>query len=74
MTRLRPVPGRKLIAALERKGFEVVRITGSHHVLHHEDGRRTVVPVHGSKEIKRGLLKAILHDCRLEWEELQHLL
>jgi predicted RNA binding protein YcfA (HicA-like mRNA interferase family) len=58
MTRLRPVSGR----------------TGSHHVLHHVDGRRTVVPVHGSKEVKRGLLKAILRDCRLEWDELEDLL
>ena len=37
MTRLRPVSGRKLMAALERKGFVVVRINGSHRVLHHAD-------------------------------------
>jgi predicted RNA binding protein YcfA (HicA-like mRNA interferase family) len=74
MTRLRPVPGRKLVAVLERRGFSVVRVTGSHHVLQHADGRRTVVPVHGSKDVKKGTLRAILSDCDLEWEELEALL
>jgi len=52
VTRLRPVLGKKLLAALERKGFKIVRITGSHHALRHQDGRRRVVPVHGAKEVK----------------------
>jgi predicted RNA binding protein YcfA (HicA-like mRNA interferase family) len=42
------LPGRAVVAALERAGFEVVRTKGSHHFLRHRDdpGRQTVVPVH----------------------------
>ena len=37
------------------------RISGSHHVFIKENEEaRIVVPVHGNKEIKTGLLKAIL--------------
>jgi predicted RNA binding protein YcfA (HicA-like mRNA interferase family) len=74
MTRLPPVSGRNLIAALGRKGFSVVRIKGSHHVLRHADGRMTVVPVHGKEEIGPGLLAKILRDCDVSRDELHSLL
>jgi predicted RNA binding protein YcfA (HicA-like mRNA interferase family) len=54
--------GRKLIAALKRLGFSVIRIKGSHHYLQHADGRATVVPVHAGEDIGRGLLAKILND------------
>ena len=62
--------GRELVAALERHGFRVVRIRGSHHLLRHADGRTTVVPVHGSETIGPGLLGKILRDARLERVDL----
>ncbi len=62
MTRLPSVTGRKLIAALKRLGFNVIRIKGSHHYLQHADGRATVVPVHAGEDIGRGLLGKILSD------------
>lgn len=74
MTRLPPVSGRELIAALGRKGFEIIRIKGSHHVLRHSDGRVTVVPVHGREEIGPGLLAKILRDCDVSRDELRDLL
>ena len=66
--------GRDLIKALGRGGFQVVRIKGSHHVLHHADGRITVIPVHGSETIGPGLLAKILRDCEVTPEALQALL
>jgi predicted RNA binding protein YcfA (HicA-like mRNA interferase family) len=74
MSRLPPVSGRELIAVLGRKGFEVIRVKGSHHVLRHADGRMTVVPVHGREEIGPGLLSKILRDCDISREEFQTLL
>ena len=71
MSRLPSVTGAQLIRALRRFGFEVVRIKGSHHFLQHDDGRCTVVPVHRSETIGRGLLAQILRDCELSGEELQ---
>jgi predicted RNA binding protein YcfA (HicA-like mRNA interferase family) len=40
------VSGSKLIKALRKLGFAVIRVKGSHHFLRHADGRCTVVPVH----------------------------
>ena len=65
MSRLPSISGRKLIAALKRLGFEVIRIRGSHHYLQHPDGRATVVPVHAGEDIGRGLLAKILRDAEL---------
>ena len=59
MTRFPSLTGRKLIAALKRAGFSVVRIKGSHHYLQHVDGRATVIPVHAGDDIGRGLLAKI---------------
>ena len=57
--------------ALQRLGFRVARIKGSHHMLQHPDGRRTVVPVHAGETIGPGLLNAILKDTELTIEELE---
>ena len=74
MTRLPPVSGRELVAALGRKGFQVIRVKGSYHVLRHSDGRMTVVPVHGREEIGPGLRAKILRDCDMSRDELRKLL
>jgi len=63
-----------LIAALERAGFQVIRIRGSHHYLKHMDGRSTVVPLHSGETIGPGLLRKILEDIGIDAGELRHLL
>jgi predicted RNA binding protein YcfA (HicA-like mRNA interferase family) len=63
--------GKKLIRALERQGFEVIRVKGSHHYLKHHDGRSTVVPVHAGEVIGRGLLAKILRDTELDADTLR---
>ncbi|MEH1944381.1 MAG: type II toxin-antitoxin system HicA family toxin [Nostoc sp.] len=66
--------GREVIAVLSKVGFEVARIRGSHHIMIHSDGRRTVVPVHSDEIIGRGLLAQILRDCQITREEFRALL
>jgi predicted RNA binding protein YcfA (HicA-like mRNA interferase family) len=60
------LPGRAVVAVLERAGFEVVRTKGSDHFLQHRDdpGRQTVVPVHRN-DLPPGTLRAILRQARL---------
>jgi predicted RNA binding protein YcfA (HicA-like mRNA interferase family) len=74
MSRLPRVDGKTVIAALEKAGFNVSRIRGSHHFLRHADGRGTVVPVHGSETIGPGLLTKIINDCDMTREEFERLL
>jgi predicted RNA binding protein YcfA (HicA-like mRNA interferase family) len=66
-----PVSGKQLIKALQKLGFEVVRIKGSHHFLQHPDGRCTGTTVHRGEAIGRGLLAQILRDCDASRQELQ---
>jgi predicted RNA binding protein YcfA (HicA-like mRNA interferase family) len=74
MTRLPRLTGKEIVIALNRSGFDVIRIKGSHHFLAHPDGRATVVPVHSGEIIGPGLLAKILLDCEMSREEFAQLL
>lgn len=74
MSKFLSVTGAQLIKSLRKLGFEVIRKKGSHHFLHHPDGRSTVIPVHRGEAIGRGLLAQILRDCELSREKLQEIL
>jgi predicted RNA binding protein YcfA (HicA-like mRNA interferase family) len=76
---MKPVPlarGKDVVRALERAGFAVVRIKGSHHRLVHKDDptRATTVPVHASRDLPRGTLRDILEQVGLTTDELIELL
>ena len=60
---------KELCRFLEREGFQFIRQKGSHRFYRHTDGRTTVVPMHNNKEIKRGLLKGILDEIRMNRED-----
>ncbi|MFN6539554.1 MAG: type II toxin-antitoxin system HicA family toxin [Nostoc sp. EkiNYC01] len=74
MSQFPAVTGHEVIAALSKVGFEVARVRGSHHIMIHTDGRRTVVPVHSGETIGRGLLAQILRDCQISREDFRELL
>lgn len=71
MTTFPAVRGKELLGALQRLGFSLVQVKGSHHFVRHADGRATVIPVHAGETIGTGLLGRILRDCKLTREELQ---
>ena len=56
MSKLPALTGSRVVRALERGGFVVIRISGSHHRLAHVDdpARVTTVPVHAGMTLKRG--------------------
>ncbi|MGH8614680.1 MAG: type II toxin-antitoxin system HicA family toxin [Gammaproteobacteria bacterium] len=41
-----------MVRKLQRAGFEVDHITGSHYIMRHPDGRRPVVPYHAGQDKK----------------------
>lgn len=72
-----PVPavrGDRLVRALEKAGFKVARVVGSHHIMRHPDGRGPTVPVHPGREVAKGTLRGILKDTGFSVEELRSLL
>jgi len=74
MAKLPTISGKNLVNALEKSGFVIRRKSGSHSLLEHSDGRITVVPVHGNKDLPTGTLKGILRDIEITVERLQELL
>ena len=47
------------------------KITGAHHIDRHADtGRRTVVPVHGNRDLKPGTQRGIMRDASLSDDDL----
>ena len=76
MTDLPSVNATRLIRALQRAGFFVHHVTGSHYVSKHPDrpAVRVVVPHHGSVDVKRGILRSILRQAGLTADELIRLL
>ena len=71
MPRLPRLRGRQAIRALNRAGFVVVRVRGSHHFLRHPDGRVTVVPLHAGETLGPGLLSKILKDAAMDVEQFE---
>jgi len=70
MSGLPVISGKELVKCLEKAGFELTRVNGSHHRMHNPDGRVTTVPVHGNVDLPRGLLRKIIReDLKLETEE-----
>jgi predicted RNA binding protein YcfA (HicA-like mRNA interferase family) len=56
------ISGKELITLLEKLGFVVIRIKGSHHRMKHTDGRITTIPVHKNESIAKGLLRKIIRE------------
>lgn len=47
-----------LLKFMQKNGWKVVRVNGSHHILE-KDGKIETIPIHG-KDVPNGLLNAIL--------------
>ncbi len=72
MARLPQITASELIKILRKIGFEVLRQSGSHIFLRHNDGRTTVVPDHSGEKLDRGLLNKILKkDIQLSREDFK---
>ena len=70
------VSGQRVVRALEKANFIVRRQKGSHVILTHSQdlSRRVVIPLHDSKTIKPGTLRAILKGASISIEDFKELL
>lgn len=60
-----------LIKLLEKNGFIFKRSRGSHRIFYNESTNITViVPVHGSKNVKKGTLLAILKQAGIDKKDI----
>ena len=71
MSKLPLLSWRDIVKALAKAGFQVARQRGSHIILVKNEH---IVPIPKHKEIKRGLLEAIIAEAGLTKEEFLKLL
>lgn len=66
----------EVVSALIKIGFRLKRQAGSSHAIYFReaDGKRTTVPIHPGKPLKRKTLKSILTDTGLTIAEFSDLL
>lgn len=70
MSNLPSFTSKELIKILERRGFILKRVHGSHHYyVHPKTGKITVVPMH-NKDLPKGTLHAILRQAGIKKNEL----
>jgi len=68
---LKQISGKDFCRLLTDKGWSLARIKGSHHILFKEGVReRIVVPVHGNKPLKIGLLKTQMKVAGIQESDL----
>lgn len=68
---MKSVSGKELAKALERNGWTLLRINGSHHI-YGKNGVpvRISIPMHGNRPLKTGLLAHILKMAGLKESDL----
>jgi predicted RNA binding protein YcfA (HicA-like mRNA interferase family) len=74
--KLAGLSGRQIVKALQRGGFDVIRVSGSHHVLRNPSvpNSKVIVPVHGARDLPPGTVASILRQAGLSIEEFASLL
>ena len=66
------VSGKTLCRILRKHGWILVPVRGSRHVLSKEGSENlVVVPVHGNRDLKTGLLRSLLRAAWLEETDLE---
>jgi predicted RNA binding protein YcfA (HicA-like mRNA interferase family) len=68
---VKSVTGKQLAKALEKAGWRLLRVNGSHHI-YGKDGRREriSVPIHGGETLKPGLFSHLLKQSGLKESDL----
>ncbi|APB34040.1 YcfA family protein [Gloeomargarita lithophora Alchichica-D10] len=68
---MKSISGRALCKILERHGWNLKRITGSHHIYTKNEVQVILsIPVHGNRDLPLGTLRAILKDAGLRPSDL----
>ncbi|MEX2739331.1 MAG: type II toxin-antitoxin system HicA family toxin [Candidatus Wukongarchaeota archaeon] len=74
MPKISPINPQKLIKILQTAGFKVIRQKGSHVIMIDDRKTRIVIPVHPGKNVKPGLIRAIIKEAGLSREDFFKLL
>ena len=76
MSHFPDVNSNEIVKVLEKLGFKFIRQSGTSHAIYFRvsDKRRTTIPIHGKKSLKRKTIKAICKDADININELNDML
>jgi len=74
LPKISPLNPQKLIKILQTAGFKIIRQKGSHVIMIDDRKTRIVIPVHPGKNVKPGLIRAIIKEAGLSREDFFKLL
>jgi len=74
LPKISPLNPQKLIKILQTAGFKIIRQKGSHIIMIDDRKTRIVIPVHPGKNVKHGLIRAIIKEAGLSREDFFKLL
>jgi predicted RNA binding protein YcfA (HicA-like mRNA interferase family) len=68
---MKSLTGREFARIIERNGWSLLRISGSHHI-YGKPGTvvRLSIPIHGSRPLKTGLLRHLLKLAQISADDL----
>ena len=68
---MKQASGRELSRVVQQRGWRLARIHGSHHIFTMSGRReRLVIPIHGNRPLKAGLLRSLMKIAGLEERDL----
>lgn len=69
---MKSVSGKTLCNIVERKGWRLKRVTGSHYI-YSKNGTQVIlsIPVHGNRDLPIGTLRGIMKDAGLNETDLE---
>ncbi len=68
---MKSISGKQLARLLEQKGWQLIRVQGSHHIYTKTgESVRISVPIHGNKDLKIGLLRHFMKQANLSESDL----
>jgi predicted RNA binding protein YcfA (HicA-like mRNA interferase family) len=69
MVLLPRMTAREIISIVEKRGFSLVRQSGSHKIYKNKQGKRLTIPFHAGKILHPKVLKNIFRDAEIESQD-----
>lgn len=61
-----PLTGKEMFRLAVKSGWKEVRVNGSHHIMIKEGYEPVSIPVHGNKDLKKGMEQKLLRGLGLK--------
>jgi len=61
-----PMSGKEMVKLAKKSGWKKIRVNGSHNIMEREGCSPVSIPVHGNKDLPKGLESKLLKELSLK--------